>query len=464
MKKVIQFSAFIVLLLTPVFCYAALPATMIWEVRPGGSGASQNNAGGYCGVGHTGDDQSITDANHFNTTALKVTAADQTKVWNSSGTAFDVNDCNNVLHVTAGTGWTAGWYQVTAVDGNATATLDRVAAAAPTVNSGTACLGGAHKIGGTLDDEFTEMLIGGNYIYVKTGSYTAGESVVQATDFSARAPVKWIGYTATRGDATVGDDRPLIACTSTNAFTVGGSYSILSNLRFTIGAAAGLSLGSNVHGINLKVTGSGAVAITLNGKLTRSEAIAAAGTGISFGSYGASAINCYVHDSVTGYVAGQDAINIESSVADTCTTGINCVTFAGHLVKNNTIYNCTTGISGSTGYSSLFINNIITDCADGAKWTTVTPSNIWEYNCFNNTYDVNGVTAGATDLLATDPLLTKPAGGDFTLQASSPCLNAGAAVGVNTGAVGAYKMNIGVDQDDNTAAGGGGGTGHVIIF
>ena len=57
---------------------------------------------------------------------------------------------------------------------------------------------------------------------------------------------------------------------------------------------------------------------------------------------------------------------------------------------------------------------------------------------------------------------TDAANGDFTLGSGSPAIDAGLQVGVNTGAVGDYKVNIGADQDDVVAAGGGGETSHVF--
>ncbi len=42
---------------------------------------------------------------------------------------------------------------------------------------------------------------------------------------------------------------------------------------------------------------------------------------------------------------------------------------------------------------------------------------------------------------------------DFTVQSGSPVLDAGSQLGTTTGLIGDYKINIGVDQDDNTAGG-----------
>ena len=45
-------------------------------------------------------------------------------------------------------------------------------------------------------------------------------------------------------------------------------------------------------------------------------------------------------------------------------------------------------------------------------------------------------------------------GSDFTVASGSNALDAALQIGTNQGATGDYKLNIGADQDDNTAGGG----------
>jgi len=55
--------------------------------------------------------------------------------------------------------------------------------------------------------------------------------------------------------------------------------------------------------------------------------------------------------------------------------------------------------------------------------------------------------------LTSDPSFTDAPNKDFTIGSSSPLLNAGFDF-TKIGLVGAYRNNIGLDQDDNAAGGG----------
>jgi len=112
----------------------------------------------------------------------------------------------------------------------------------------------------------------------------------------------------------------------------------------------------------------------------------------------------------------------------------------------------------------MFINNIIDSCTTGASWTSEYKKQLLDYNCWSN----NGADVSTSLRAATTSrriaLLVAPATGDFTLGAGSPCLDAGLQMGTNIGATGDYKVNVGADQDDNTAVGGAAAGGHILIF
>jgi len=389
--------------------FAALPAAMTWEVRVGNAngGASQNNGGGFLsGTSATPVDYSIQDANHFTSTAFKMTAADRSKVWNSSGTAFDTADVNNVLHLTAGTSWTAGWYQVTAVDGNSTATLDRVVAGSYTANSGTGCLGGAFKIGGTLDDNFFEANAAGNTIWIAAGTYSLGESIDIASDGTSAAPIIASGYNSSRGDRPTGNNRPLMSC-GAYYWTHTAQYRNYYHLQFTT-TASRTALVTPVYSqiVNCKATSFSTVANkagfwsgTYGTAYIGCEGISRLGYGFSVGS-GGSVISCYAHDSDTGIY--NPVGSVSGCVVDTCQTGI----FMGgaYDIVNNTIRNCVLGISAGTVDLSSILNNIIADCVTGASSVAV-ENQYWDYNCWsNNGTDVSNVTKGSHDVTA-DALL-----------------------------------------------------------
>lgn len=413
------------------------------------------NGGGYDYTQQNGSQLSLTDGYFTSGVTFK-----------SDTGGFTALMVGNVIRIASGTHFTAGWYEIATYVGTNEVTLDRAPASEDTSAHKNAVfkVGGAFLIGGTLDFDFFIGSVAGNTIYIATGTYTTGESFNNSTYGTAVLPLTFIGYTSIRNDVTVGTNRPLLIFgTQTSGF---GQYIILKNLRFTSSSLDGLDAGTYCLVINCKSQNTGiatrsAFTGTLTSRFISCEGISDNGIAFDVTLY-CFFLNCYAHDSATGYSITSGTI-ISSSIADTCTTGINCLSYDYLRIINNTIYNCTTGISGTTSSISVFTNNIITDCTTGTSWTTETPSNFWDYNCWNNTTDVSLVSKGPNDITA-DPLLNTPADGDFTLKTGSPCLDAGLQIGANEGVTGDYKINIGVDQDDNAAAAGGGATVYMGNF
>src|SRR6476661_4844198 len=118
----------------------SLSAATVWEVRPAGSGASDNNGGGFV-AGASGTDFSQQDAAAYSGTNLAIDAATNTKVTSATHN-FVAADVGNLLQITAGAGFTTGFYQIVSVASNA-ATLDR---SAGTLGS----TGGTFAVGGAL--------------------------------------------------------------------------------------------------------------------------------------------------------------------------------------------------------------------------------------------------------------------------------------------------------------------------
>jgi len=440
---------------------AALNANTVFEIRTTGG----NDHGGGFVTGASGTDYSQQADPQYD-----ITNGDATGVGAVMTTATAAaNMVGNIGYLVGGTHCTVGWYEILSVVAGVSITLDRNFISDVGHTDVHFHIGGAFLLGGALDDEFTEALVAGNTVYVKTGTYTAAEAVAQAVDGTALAPITWIGYTAARNDATVGTNRPLFDFTSYNLTF--GDYTIAKNIRFTPALTNGICGGFYGTFINCKFTNSSGTAgrfafYSLTSKLISCEFVSTNGIGI-YAEGPDAIVNCYVHDSVTGIQSTSSSVKIIGNVIDTCTTGISYTAAApvSHVVMQNTVYNCPTGISGGVCASSSFINNIITACTTGASWTTEQKINFWDYNCWNNgAGDVSNVTKGPHDITV-DPLLTDPANGDFTLQAGSPCLDTGAQMGTDQGAVGDYKVNIGIDQDDNAApAGGGGVAGYMGNF
>lgn len=440
MKKIKILIALIIMLL-PRLCFAALSAGVQWDVQSGGNA---NNGGGYS---TGGTDYSQATSPHLTVTDLAINASDATIV-SSSATPFDVNDVGNILNITAGTNFTAGRYEVISVDGSANATLDRAAGTVASTG-GTAYEGGCID---TLTDAFLEICVPGNTVHVKTGTYSVAAVAIAAAG-TAPLPITIRGYKTSHSDVCNQTDRPIIALTSTNVFTLTGAYWNGKNLIFTCAGTNGITQSTTGLMINCKSTntGSGARAYR-GGNFINCEAIAATGIGFNCTSAGVMS-GCYAHDSTTGFSLIAST-NMVGCVADTCTTGILFGAAGGGII-NSTIYGCTTGVNFADYGNNRLMNSIISTCTTGVSNTSVNQlSNYINYNVYNgNSADTSNATKGLQDITA-DPLLTDPANGDFTLLTGSPTLNTAIQFGANVGAVGTYNLNIGVCQDDvdNTGA------------
>lgn len=311
----------------------------------------------------------------------------------------------------------------------------------------------------------------GDRYFIK-GNLTLSESYDTALSGEHTAPIWIIGVESdttaeppTSADWAYETDRPTIT-TGDNTFVLEDHYRVM-NLIVTSTTGSCIVADTYTHIINCLCDGDGVNCIGLSGAYN-----AIISCELKDGTDGASidgssaVINCYIHDTTSdGVYQASHANFISSCVIDTCPIGINFGTKSGTLAMNNTIYNSTTcGLYGTTGLSCYIVNNIIDSCAVGIEWTTPTESNYIDFNCWNNTDDVKDtdVTLG-THAVMDNPDMVAPATGDFSLQAVSPCLDAGMQLGVNIGVTDKdYKVNIGADQDDNTSGGSGRGLGRGI--
>jgi len=138
----------------------SLPSTTVWEVRTTGS---DSNGGGF-NAARSGTDYSQQDAAQFSGTDLVIDGTTTTKV-TAAGHTFVAADCGNIIHVTAGTGFTVGFYEVVSVSSGA-ATLDRAVGTAGST-------GGTWALGGALESPGVAWYasVGCNTVWVKQGTY-----------------------------------------------------------------------------------------------------------------------------------------------------------------------------------------------------------------------------------------------------------------------------------------------------
>lgn len=367
-------------------------------------------------------DYSRTTASPFASTDLaSLTGTTVPSTVTSVTNPFTIAMAGNGLHVTAGTNWTVGWYEIVSVS-VITATLDRAVGTVATLTLGTGKVGGALSLG-SADDAVFELAVNSTTTstryFIKTGTYTLGGAVSIAAAGSSSWPVIMEGYNTFRGDRPTTTNRPYFVCAG-NAFTSGSSWENYS-LQISGNAAnmftqnAGSSKSVDMKFINNSSTASRNALLTgTGGKCINIEAISSRGSGISAA---ASSVleNCYSHDSATGVnltAAGISMINCLQ--ANNYTSGINAATSTSAIIINNTIYGSEAkmGIGlnvANTALSIVSMNNIIYGCTTGAMGAGVSTSVYDNYNnFFNNTTNINDVTNYQTgpSTITLDPSFT----------------------------------------------------------
>lgn len=188
----------------------AVSNNVVWEVQA--TGTSDLNGGGFK-AGATGTDYSTQTTAQKSGSDLVIHASTNTKA-HPVAAGVAPQDVGNVIQIASGTGFTVGFYEITAQDGTDW-TLDR---AVGTVGS----TGGVYKMGGALAsiDKIgtagTSVIKPGQKLFVKAGTYvrTATSTVnVGANNYfenSASRAFRVIGYNTTRGDTPTGNNRPVI--------------------------------------------------------------------------------------------------------------------------------------------------------------------------------------------------------------------------------------------------------------
>jgi hypothetical protein len=330
-----------------------LNANCIWEVRTDGN----DDNGGAFRSGAAGTDYSQQAASQKNGTDLTMHPSTNTRVQPvAAGVA--AADVGNVVNITAGTGWTTGWYEITAQDGTYW-TLDRSPAAAGSANTGTYRMGGALASPGRLGQALASSNSGvsGMKCYIKSGTYTITSTTANVSGGLVSLPSQIMllveGYNSTRGD--LGTPPEINAGTQTSfiIFTSNGYYS--NRQQFII---------------NIKVNGNnktGVVGINSNNayrdKLFRCVAVNCPGNGI-VGTFDAA--ECVASSCAIGFSAGGTS-TITGCVSysntshgfgggSSATTFINCLTYSnsgdGFNVGNyqQTFINCTSHNNSGDGF------------------------------------------------------------------------------------------------------------------
>src|SRR3990167_9330472 len=200
MRKIVLFLFLFFLPILP--CIAAMSASITWEVSSTAT-ANMVNGGGFK-TGASGTDYSLQNAAQW-------TASDGTSnvstTFTSASMTFTSAIVGNILHLTAGTNGTVGWYEITGYTDANTITLDRNCSTGAMTN-GTFYVGGALSLNSTLDDDFFEEISGANTadgvkVWFKSGTYILGQTVSIAGAGGSQKPIVVEGYSSARGDIPI---------------------------------------------------------------------------------------------------------------------------------------------------------------------------------------------------------------------------------------------------------------------
>jgi len=395
----------------------ALPATAVWEIR---STATANNVnGGGFNSARGGTDYSLQDA-------AQVAQADGTSTASTTFTSalatFTSVMVGNYLHITSGTGATAGWYEiVTYVNAN-TITLDRTSG---TYTAATFKVGGAMSLVSTLDDDMFEAGVAGNIYYIKGGSaitYTLGEALAIVTVGAVDKPIKIVGYATTRGDTPTGATRPTFAVAALAVAL--STYWFIENIIFTGTSTNLVQTGVGGAITNCKITNSdisgGRVAIYVNFNsqfIYRNELISHRGVGLKDNDTRLTVLNNYIHDCDYGlYITSPETcLNVTGNIFAHNRSGAidRTGTPTGHVsYQNNTFYGgenkIGTGIKIPANSAMVkLINNIFYGFVSAVEHATAGQTAVYDdYNTYyNNTTDVTNVTKGP-NTIAVNPAFT----------------------------------------------------------
>jgi hypothetical protein len=464
----------------------ALSPLMVWEVQTGGN---DGNGGGFkdgaSGTDYSLDAGSVAAGKHSGAD-LTMHATMNTKVLPVvAGVGAD--DVGNVVNITAGTGWTAGRYEITAQDGTYW-TLDRSPCAAGSANLGTYVMGGALASPGMAGG----AKVAGNDVWIKAGTYTIASTTanvstgvvndttggVDPTNIS-----RWEGYQTTRGDKGT---KPVLqvaasGVTSVTVCKMNAGHLTMDTLKVDgqgKSAITGFDMAvSYQRGLRLQAVGCTVYGFALSGGGVYSfywkcSASGCSGTAGFQGGTSHTFVACESYDNTChGFRAEGNSIYVRCLSYRNRGSGVNgfdCVSIGYRAIGCAAFYNQNDGfnLDGNAGYSTL-----IQDClsvsnggegfgTDGVKGGAVI------VNCagYNNT----GGNYSATNLkdvvgfvaLSGDPFTsasTSTAGAaDFSLNATAgagaSCRAAGMGTFPSGGTVG--YPDIGAAQHADPAGGG----------
>lgn len=420
MKKAIKkylLSLVLVLCFVSHIAYGAISGSAVWDIRSTATAANAN--GCFFVTGATGTNYSEQNAAQFNLTGVTTTAASATLLSTSASTDM----VGNGTHITAGTNFITGWYEIVSVVAGVSLTVDRTATTAAGTG-GVVNIGGACSLG-SADDAVFESFTAGNNFYIKgSATYTLGGVVSIAAAGTTTNPIMGWGYDSVHGDAPTGSTRPILD-QGANNFTSGANWE-WAYIQSTSTSISGFLFGSankfyfTKHMNTSTTAGRTALGVSVGTavSLIGVEAWSIRGFGVRGNSTtnNYTIVGSYFHDSDVCLSDGSSTANtvLVNSIIEGCvTTGFsftNTKTGWG-LVYGNTFYGSEnkdrgTAVDFVTGTTNgpRLLNNIYYGWTKALNSTDdLTKIAISDFqDFFNNTTNRTNISAGGSDFAA-DP-------------------------------------------------------------
>jgi len=344
----------------------ALSTLITWECRTAGS----DNSGGGFKRGATGTDRSQQNAAYVSGTNLTVHAVTNTDVLPDGHTPAAA-DVGNLIQITAGAGFTLGFYEIASIQSGYWR-LDRSPAAVGTTS-------GIWAMGGALASPSIAVIkaTGNNFIYIKNdGVYSitsasagvAGGILQTASNGSITTFIRIIGYKTTRNEAILEADMPVIQASGISTailIDINHSYWLVTNIKVD---GASLTAISGIDGtvsnyniiINCVVLNCTTVGIYLNvnaGYVIRCKVYGCSGTYAIYGGVGV--FYCESFDNtVTGIISNYIFKCISYRNRGANVRGIQTILNSTNIcIGNICFYNQGDGIY--VPGSGVIINNIL---------------------------------------------------------------------------------------------------------
>ena len=410
----------------------ALANTTVWEMRANGD--ATNGGGFYDRDPGTSVDYSQQDAAELSLTDLACVAASTTLTSATGG--FTAAMAGNIVYIASGTNALVGWYEITAYSDTNTVTIDRTCASGGDMSAASGKVGGAYAFGGSNEDSYIENCwcagVASVVWIANDGTHTLSQTV--SLPFISNKGVSVYGYNTSRGDDPTGDNRPLLAM-QTYSWTANYLSMYMSGVRITGSANYLLSFMLTTSILyNCKITHTGLHSAVASTAFLLNCHIISSSNHAWYGAINACGFvsGCLIEQTsrLASSIGLREVEGITGCIVRGFTTGVRGKQNGGSVIEGCVLYDNTNSVLVATNYSIIIRNsishtgtNFLTGESNAGAKAVV--DHCCVYNITNDEAANFTGTQYAINKVTSDPGLTEPANGDFSISTSSPAYKTG---------------------------------------